>query len=121
MNIIRSSFLGLAAAFAIIASSPVVAGAATAGSQVYEGLLKHVSTDNIKVYNPTEKKTLSFLIVPHFGNVFTDSGRKQVQMSALTAGQYVKVYYDQKALGAYHADRILIMSSSNMKEGTLHS
>jgi hypothetical protein len=64
---------------------------------------------------------MSFLIVPHFGNVFTDNGRKQVQMSALTAGQYVKVYYDQKFLGAYHADRILIMSSNNVKEKTLHS
>jgi hypothetical protein len=91
-----------------------VASAVTAGSQVYEGLVKHVSTSDLKVYNPSTKKTLSFVLVPRFGNVFKSDGRTPVQVKDLAAGQYVKVYYDQKALGVVHADRILIMSSSNV-------
>jgi hypothetical protein len=32
----------------------------------------------------------------------------------LAEGQYVKVYFDQKALGVRHADRVLVLSNSNM-------
>ncbi len=121
MKIIRSTFLGLAAAFAIIGFSTVAAPAATAGSQVFEGITRHVSENNIKVYDPHSGKTQSFMIVGRFGNVFSADGRHQKQMKDIVAGQYVKVYYDQKMLGMFHADRILIMSSANQKMGTLHS
>ncbi len=90
-----------------------VASAVKAGSQVYEGLVKHISTSSLQVFNPTTKKTLSFVLVPRFGNVFKKDGRTSASVSDLQAGQYVKVYYDQKALGVVHADRILIMSSNN--------
>ena len=33
-------------------------------------------------------------------------------MAKLHAGQLVKVYYDQKAMGIRHADRILVLTRS---------
>ena len=98
-----------------------LASAAKAGSQVYEGLVKHVSTTNLQVFNPTTKKTLSFVLVPRFGNVFKADGRTTAQLKDIAPGQYVKVYYDQKAFGVVHADRVLIMSSSNSKLQTKKS
>jgi hypothetical protein len=38
-------------------------------------------------------------------------------MKSIKAGQYVKVYFDQKFLGQRHADRILLLSQSNMVTG----
>jgi hypothetical protein len=90
----------------------LVPGAAQAsprtGTQVFEGNVVHVSSNNIKVANPHE--TLSFLLVPHFDRVFSDDGKTTVQMSVLRPGRLVKVYYDQKGLGIRHADRILILN-----------
>lgn len=88
-----------------------------AGSQVFEGLVAHVSPNNIKVTNPATKETLSFLMVPHFKKIFKGNGQTTAQQAALKQGQYVKVYFDQKALGARHADRILILNNANMAMG----
>mgnify|MGYP001544263816 CR=1 FL=1 len=41
----------------------------------------------------------------------------QPARKAIKAGQYVKVYYDQKALGIRHADRILLLRQNNMVMG----
>jgi hypothetical protein len=79
-----------------------------AGTQVFEGNVVHVSSNNIKVANPAQ--TLSFLLVPHFDRVFSDDGKTTVQMAMLRPGRLVKVYYDQKALGIRHADRILLLN-----------
>ena len=38
-------------------------------------------------------------------------------MKAIKAGQYVKVYYDQKFLGQRHADRILLLAQNNTVKG----
>jgi hypothetical protein len=113
----RPLVAGLIMSLALAAGTAAGAVAAV-GSSVYQGLVQHVSTDNIKVYNPKDKTSLSFLLLPKFNRIFSDDGKTTLQMSRLHAGQYVKVYYDQKALGARHADRIVIMSSSNMKMGT---
>jgi hypothetical protein len=76
------------------------------------GTVVHVSTDNIKVKDSKTGQVLSFLLVPHFKSVFSSDGKTTAQMSALKAGTPVTVYYDQKALGARHADRILINGST---------
>jgi hypothetical protein len=78
------------------------------GTQVFEGNVVHVSSNNIKVANPGQ--TLSFLLVPHFDRVFSDDGKTTQQMAVLRPGRLVKVYYDQKGLGVRHADRILILN-----------
>lgn len=88
-----------------------------AGTQIFEGLIEHVSPNNVKVTNPKTKQTLSFLMVPHFNKIFKGDGQTTVQQAALKGGQYVKVYYDQKALGQKHADRILILNNANMAMG----
>ncbi len=114
----RFQAIALAAAVVALALPLVPVDAKVkAGSQVFEGLVEHVSPNNVKVKNPATKQILGFLLVPHFKNVFRGNGQTTAQEAALKEGQYVKVYYDQKALGARHADRILILNNANMAMG----
>ncbi len=120
----QSHRMGLTALAAVaIVSLPLAPAVAKtrAGHQIFQGLVQHVSTDNLKVTDPKTKQTLGFLLVPHFGNVFKKDGRTTVALKDLNEGQYVKVYYDQKALGARHADRILILDNANMAMGKMKS
>jgi hypothetical protein len=94
---------------AVVAPAPAQA-AAKVGSQWVEGTLVHVSTSNIKIKDDKTGQELSFLLVPHFDQVFAADGKTTYQMASLHSGQLVKVYYDQKLLGARHADRILVMN-----------
>ncbi len=83
---------------------------ALAATHEFSGRVVHVSTDNIKVQNMPSGKVLSFLIVPHFDQVFQFDGKTTYQMKRLTPGKRVKVYYDERALGVRHADRIVVMN-----------
>ncbi|GAC1414441.1 MAG: hypothetical protein NVSMB64_24650 [Candidatus Velthaea sp.] len=114
---IRPRLAALAAIAVITLAAFAPAFAAKVGSAHFDGLVTHVSTNNIKVQNPKTKEALSFLLLPHFRSVFSDNGKTTMQMAALKPGQYVKVYYDQKLFGARHADRILILNNANMKMG----
>jgi hypothetical protein len=104
--------LARSGAFAVALLVGLVPAAAMAsprvGTQVFEGNVVHVSSNNIKVANAGQ--ALSFLLVPHFDRVFSDDGKTTVQMAMLRPGRHVKVYYDQKALGIRHADRILLLN-----------
>jgi hypothetical protein len=107
----------VAAAFAALpltGSMMAPATAATVGSAWVEGTLVHVSDNNIKVKDDKTGKELSFLLVPHFDQVFSSDGKSTYQMKALHSGQLVKVFYDQKFLGQRHADRILVLNRSQM-------
>ena len=103
----------------VLALATILVGPAQAADKVgaawLEGNVVHVSTNNIKI-NAKGKET-SFLLVPHFKSVFSDDGKTTAQMNALRPGTLVKVYYDQKFLGARHADRIEIMRRGEMKTG----
>src|SRR5271165_4729182 len=114
MNKLSSLFF--AATIAAVALAPTGAQA-TVGSANFSGIVNHVSTSNIKVTNSKTHESLSFLIMPKFDQVFSSDGKTTYQMSAIKAGQYVKVYYDQKALGARHADRILLLNQKNQVTG----
>ena len=83
----------------------------------FSGITRHVSSNNIKVYDPKSHQTLGFTILPKFKNVFSDDGKTTYQMNAIHAGQYVKVIYDQHFMGMRHADRIYILRSNNSKKG----
>jgi len=102
------------AALPISASMMAPATAAKVGSAWVEGTLVHISDNNIKVKDDKTGKELSFLLVPHFDQVFSSNGKSTYQMKALHSGQLVKVYYDQKLLGQRHADRILVLNRSEM-------
>lgn len=91
-----------------------------AGSEVFQGLVNHVSSDNLKVTDPKTSKTVSFLLVPRFNKIFKSHG-KTMQQATLKNGQYVKVYYDQKFLGRPHADRVLILNDANVAMKKMHS
>jgi hypothetical protein len=106
-----SSFF-LAAALALTAFVPTGA-LAKVGSANFSGIVEHVSSNNIKVTDPKTHQSLGFLILPKFDQVFSADGRTTYQMKAIKPGQYVKVYYDQRALGARHADRILLVKQNN--------
>ena len=94
---------------AFVISAPP-AQAVPVGASWVEGTLVHISTTNIKVKDDKTGKELSFLLVPHFDQVFSGDGKTTYQMKALHSGQLVKVFYDQKMLGARHADRILVLN-----------
>jgi hypothetical protein len=93
------------------------ASAENVGSANVSGIVNHVSDNNIKITDGAGHQ-LSFLIVPKFDQVFSADGKTTYQMRAIKAGQYVKVYYDQKFLGQRHADRILVMRQNNTVKRT---
>ncbi len=84
---------------------------ALVGSNIWTGEVVHVSTTNIKVYNTEGDQTLSFLLVPKFDKVFSDDGTTTLEMADIKPGMWVTVYYDQKALGVRHADKIIVLRS----------
>jgi len=111
VKFIWASFL--AATVTILAFAP--AGANTkVGTATFSGIVNHVSENSIKVTDTKHHQTLSFLLVPKFDQIFSADGKTTYQMKAIKPGQYVKVYYDQKLLGARHADRILLLTQGNM-------
>jgi hypothetical protein len=117
----RARFAALAGSLVLLALpvNPAVAKE-KAGTQVFQGLVNHVSSDNLKVTDPKTSKTVSFLLVPRFNQVFKSHG-KTMQQTTLKNGQYVKVYYDQKLLGRPHADRVLILDDANVAMKKMHS
>jgi hypothetical protein len=120
-HLYRAQVAALAGTVAMLSVpfAPAVA-AEKAGSQVFQGLVEHVSSDNLKVTDPKSSKTISFLLVPRFNKVFKSHG-KTMQQTSLHNGQYVKVYYDQKLLGRPHADRVLILNDANVPMKKMHS
>jgi hypothetical protein len=100
------------AAFALSVSAVVIPMQAQAKTGTFIGVVVHVSTNNIKAKDPKSGQVISFLLVPHFKQVFSSDGKTTAQMSALKPGTPVTIYYDQSALGARHADKILINGST---------
>jgi hypothetical protein len=88
------------------------ASAAKVGSANVSGIVNHVSDNSVKITDGTGHQ-LSFLLVPKFDQVFDANGKGTYEMKDVKAGQYVKVYYDQKLLGQRHADRILLLRQNN--------
>ena len=79
----------------------------------FSGIVNHVSANNIKVTDTKSGQTLGFVLLPKFDRVFSGDGKTTYQMKDIKAGQYVKVYYDQKLLGTRHADRIILLRQNN--------
>ncbi|HVS45226.1 MAG TPA: hypothetical protein VMS32_01010 [Verrucomicrobiae bacterium] len=104
---------------AIIAALAVVSvpRAAMAVTNMFYGIVIHVSMNNIKVQDPKTKQSLSFLIVPKFNKVFSANGKTTYQMTAIKAGRYVGVNYDQHFLGQRHANAIYLMNNANQRIG----
>jgi hypothetical protein len=101
---------GAALAATVATNGPV---SAKVGSANFSGIVDHVSSNNLKVTDPVTHQSLGFLILPKFDRVFSGDGKTTYQMRAIHAGQYVKVYYDQRFLGSRHADRILLLRQNN--------
>jgi hypothetical protein len=107
-----ASTASLAAAFlfslgAAVSLAPVPVQAAGSVNIIY-GYVEHVSSTNIKVYDVNQKDSIAFEIFPKFDQVFSGDGKTTYQMKDIKSGAFVKIYYDQKALGVRHADRIFI-------------
>jgi hypothetical protein len=97
--------LFVAAAFVSTSTKPAQASP----NAYFTGTITHVSTSNIKVKNSGGQE-LSFLIVPKFKNIWSEDGKTTYQMSFLKPGTPVKVTYDQSAMGARHADKIVVLT-----------
>lgn len=97
----------LAFLFAGLVMRPVPAAAV---DKIWIGYVVHVSMNNIKVINTEGTKTLSFLIVPKFKQVFSPDGKTTYQMAQIKRNMLVKVYYDQGLLGQAHADKIFVLN-----------
>ncbi len=113
-SILRTA--ALAAALAPVLAAPV--SVAAAQNSTFYGITVHVSSSNIKVQDPKTKQVLSFVIVPKFDQVFSANGKTTYQMTAIKAGQYVGIIYDQRALGVRHADKIYLLTNANQRIGT---
>lgn len=90
-----------------------LAGRPALAASTFYGEVVHVSVDNVKVHDPRSGQTLSFVVTPEFDQIFSDNGKATYQMKDLKHGQYVRVIYDQRALGMRHADRIYILNNRN--------
>lgn len=113
MNIFR---LFVSLVFAASAAVPAVSLAGQTNN--FYGEVIHVSAENVKVIDPKSRQSLSFVLTPKFDQIFSSDGKTTYQMKDLKTGQYVRVVYDQKALGMRHADKIYILNNANMKTGT---
>ncbi|GEM_PF-400744 len=109
----RFSMLAAMPLLVLAMTAPTFAHPGKVGSATFSGIVRHVSDNNIKVYDPVAKQTLSFLILPKFDQIFSTNGKTTYQMKDVKPGRYVKIYYDQKFIGARHADRILLLSQGN--------
>lgn len=110
--------LSRAAAAAFFAGMLAATSSSVLAASTFYGIVVHVSTQNIKVQDSRTKQILSFTIVPKFDQVFSANGKTTYQMSAIKAGQYVGIIYDQKALGVRHADKIYLLNNANQRIGT---
>jgi hypothetical protein len=99
-----------AAMLMVAAVLVVTTSQAQAKNAYWVGHITHVSTANLKVEDSTGKE-LSFLIVPKFKNIWSDDGKTTYQTSYLKPGMKVQVIFDQTALGARHADKIIVLRS----------
>jgi hypothetical protein len=106
-------YLVVCSAMLIAMIAPVCTRATTVGNATFSGIVEHVSANNIKIMDQKNGQALSFLILPKFNQVFSSDGKTTYQMEKIHPGQYVKVYYDQKAMGARHADRIFLLTREN--------
>ena len=104
-----------AAGAALLLAIIAVPSVAQAKEGHFYGYVVHVSTQNIKVQDPQSKQTLSFLLVPKFQSVFSDDGKTTIQMAQIHPNSYVRIDYDQKFVGARHADKIIVMTKHNKK------
>lgn len=110
MNKLRTVFFAFAALALTIAPN-----VASARVSTFYGIAKHVSMNNIKVYNPRTHQTLSFMILPKFDRIFSANGKTTFQMKDVKPGRYVGIIYDQSVLGIRHADKVYLLTSENEK------
>lgn len=107
----RPAFIAVLAATLISSLSLIPFSRADAKPpNVFVGTVDHVSTNNIKITGGGQ--SLSFLLVPRFDQVFSGDGKTTKQMADIHNGDYVKVFYDQKMMGARHADKIFLLKSN---------
>lgn len=99
------------------AAAMLLAPTSALAASTFYGITRHVSTSNIKVYNPKSHQTLSFTILPKFDQVFSADGKTTYQMRKIKPGRYVGIIYDQKALGIRHADKIYLLNNANQRIG----
>ena len=81
---------------------------------VFNGIIAHVTGDNLKVRNPKTGETVGFALVSKALHVFT-ADRSTVALKRLHPSQYVKVIFDRKFLGVAHADRVYVLDQMNRK------
>ena len=107
----RNVIIALFCAAAITEAVTGTLRQAKADTNIWTGQVVHISTTNVKVENREGRETLSFLVVPRFKQIFSDDGKTTYQMASLKPGTWVTIYYDQDALGARHADKIVVLST----------
>jgi hypothetical protein len=114
---LRNRFPGMLAAGLVLSmvAAPLCASAKI--TSTFYGIVDHVSVNSIKVTNPKTHETLGFALLPKFKQIFSNNGKTTYQMSKIHSGQYVRVIYDQRALGMRHADRIYLLNNASRKMG----
>jgi hypothetical protein len=103
VHIVRNTISAFALG-AVLGAPLGMASAASSSHRDFEGTVVHVSAGNIKVHGIEGGKpqTLSFLLR---GATFSKHG-KGAAYKDIREGDMVKIRYDQKFLGARHADAV---------------
>jgi len=102
-NVVAAFALGIAV------GAPIgIVSAKSSDHRTFEGVVTHISSNNIKVKGTEAGKTevLSFEYVPRIGKTLHSGGHVTTDQKALHVGEYVRVTYDQKLLGLRHADAV---------------
>ncbi len=102
---VQTTFASIAMAALL---TPAAALAGSSDHRTFDGTIVHISSDNIKVKGMEggQMQTISFLYVGRIGKLTHNGGKVTRDQRMLHTGEYVRVTFDQKALGIRHADSI---------------
>ena len=78
----------------------------------FYGIVRHVTSNSIKVDDPRTNQTLGFEVSGSI-RVVSGDGKTTFRMSDVRPGRYVGIIYDQKALGIRNADEIYLLTNRN--------
>jgi len=103
----------LALIVAVVLTAAAFSPPPALAASTFYGIVRHISMNSIKVYDPRTHQTLGFEVLPHFDQLFSGDGKTTYQMKELRPGRYVGIIYDQHLFGVRHADKIYILSNAN--------
>jgi hypothetical protein len=112
--VIRSAALALFIAL-VLGSTP--AGAIEESTASVEGQLVQKTVVSIGILNTSTGKIQRFHLEPYFDEVYERDGTKQIELSRLTVGSTVRIFFNQRFNGPPRASRVELLHSARRTGG----